>query len=98
LAWDCLETLEAQDRENIAVIDLTDYENVSLRLEDSETWLKLGNDQFHEKMQLFHKNMALFEKYRPLEYIDFRCQDRLILQPFTNPNAENSIDSGKEAL
>ena len=98
LAWDCLETLEAQDRKKIAVIDLTDYENVSLRLEDSETWLKLGNDQFHEKMQLFNKNTALFEKFRPLEYIDFRCQDRLILQPFTNRNAENSIDSGKEAF
>jgi hypothetical protein len=93
-----LETLEAQDRKKIAVIDLTDYENVSLRLEGSETWLKLGNNRFHEKMQLFHKNTVLFEKFRPLKYIDFRCQDRLILQPFTDLNAEKSIDSGKEAL
>jgi cell division septal protein FtsQ len=98
LAWDCLETLEARDREKIAAIDLSDYENLSLRLEDSETWLKLGNDRFYEKMQLFHKNMALFEKYSPLEYIDFRCQDRLILHPFRNHDAENGIDSGKEVL
>ena len=98
LAWECLKTLEAQDREKIAVIDLTEYENVSLRMHDSGTWLKLGNDQFHEKMYLFHKNTVLFEKYGPLEYIDFRCQDRLILRPLTNQKAENTIDSGKEGF
>jgi cell division septal protein FtsQ len=96
LAWKCLETLEVQDREKIAVVDLTEYENVSLRMEDSRTWIKLGNDQFHEKMDLFHKNTFLFEKYGPLEYIDFRCQDRLVLRPLTNVLAENTIDPGKE--
>jgi cell division septal protein FtsQ len=98
LARECLETLEARDRDKIAVIDLTEYENVSLRMGNSGTWLKLGNDQFHEKMFLFHKNTALYEKYGPLEYIDFRCQDRLILRPLTNQNAENTIDSGKEGF
>lgn len=98
LAWECLETLDAQDRDKVAVIDLTDYENVALRLEDSATWLKLGNNQFHEKMQSYHNNAVFFEKYGPLEYIDFRCQDRLILRPLTNQNAENSIDSGKEGV
>jgi len=98
LAWECLESLETQDRDKIAVIDLTEYENVSIRMGDSGTWLKLGNDQFHEKMCLFHKNTDLFEKYGPLEYIDFRCQDRLILRPLTNQNAENTIESGKEGF
>lgn len=97
LAWACLDSLEAQDQEKIAVIDLSEYENVSLRLKGSETWLKLGNDRFNEKIRLFHNNLPLFEKYGPLEYIDFRCQDRLILQPQIHEKSENILDSGKEA-
>jgi len=81
LAWACLDSLEAQDQDKIAVIDLSEYENVSLRLKGSETWLKLGNDRFNEKIRLFHNSTPLFEKYGPLVYIDFRCKDRLILQP-----------------
>ncbi len=98
LAWACLDSLEAQDQDKIAVMDLSEYENVSLKLKDSETWLKLGNDRFNEKIRIFHNNMPLFEKYGPLEYIDFRCQDRLILQPQIREKTENILDSGKEAF
>ncbi len=98
LAWECLESLDPEDRDNVADIDLTDYENVSLRLKGSATWLRLGNDRFHEKMNLFHKNESLFRKYGPIEYIDFRCQDRLVLRPLTNQFAENFSDSVKEVF
>lgn len=98
LAWECLDSLEAQDRDRIAVIDLSDYENVSIKYEGSKTWLKLGNDQFHEKIQVFHNNMALFEAYGPMEYIDLRCQDRIILRPLSNKRVKNIIDSAKEAF
>jgi cell division septal protein FtsQ len=98
LAWACLDSLEAQDLDKIAVIDLSEYENVSLKLKDSETWLKLGNDRFNEKFRLFNSNMFLFEKYGPLAYIDFRCQGRLILGPQIREKPENILDSEKEAF
>jgi len=98
LAWACLESLEALARKQISVIDLSEYENVSLRLRNSGTWLKLGDSRFDEKYQSFLKNMVLFESYGPLEYIDFRYEDRFVLRPLPNKKMNNARDSQKEAF
>ena len=49
LAWACLESLEDSVRKKIGVMDLTEYENVSLRFRNTDTWLKLGDSHFGEK-------------------------------------------------
>ena len=98
LAWACLNNLESSARSQISVMDLTEYENVSLQLKNSETWLKLGDSQFKEKYQSFIKNMALFKTYGSLEYIDFRYSGRFVLRPLTQKQGNSALDSEKEAF
>jgi cell division septal protein FtsQ len=94
LAWACLGSLESSARERISLIDLSEYGNVSLRLRGLDTWLIMGDSRFEEKYRSFMKNMALFDTYGPLEYIDFRYEDRFVLRPMPN----KSHDPGKEAF
>jgi cell division protein FtsQ len=98
LAWECLESLGQTERGHISVMDLTEYENVSVRLKNPDIWLKLGNTGFHEKMRLYRQNMTLFQKYGPLEYIDFRFEDRLVLRPQSQSTRSGATDSRKEAF
>lgn len=98
LAWACLESLGEKERKKVSMMDLSEYENVSIRLKDTGTWLKLGRERFYEKYQLFHHNRALFQKYGPLEYIDFRFEGRLVLRPHAHSTQMNTPDSGKEAF
>ncbi len=98
LAWACLENLESSARSQVSVMDLTEYENVSLRLKNSETWLKLGDSQFKKKYQSFLDNTALFRTYGALEYIDFRYEGRFVLRPLAQNKRNSALDSEKEAF
>jgi len=98
LAWACLGSLDPASKSQIRVMDLTEYENVSVQLKDSETWLKLGDSQFEKKFQSFFQNMALFRTYGPLEYIDFRYEARFVLRPAAQQMRNNGLDSEKEAF
>jgi len=98
LAWACLESLEDSMRKQIDVMDLSEYENVSLRFRNTDTWLKMGNSRFDEKFSSFSEHLALFETYGPLEYIDFRFESRLILQPLPQNKKNKALDSEKEAF
>jgi len=98
LAWACLDNLEDSARDQISVMDLSEYENVSLQLRNSDTWLKLGDGHFKEKYQSYFKNMALFNSYGPLEYIDFRFEGRFVLRPLPQKKRNNALDSEKEAF
>ncbi len=98
LAWACLDNLEGSARDKISMMDLTEYENVSLQLRNSGTWLKLGDSHFKKKYQMFVKNMALLKTYGPLEYIDFRYEGRFVLGPLPQKKRNNALDSEKEAF
>ena len=98
LAWACLDGLKDTYKSQIRVLDLTEYENVTLQLKNSETWLKLGNSRFEEKFQSFFQNTALFRTYGPLEYIDFRYEGRFVLRPIPLQERDNALDSEKEAF
>jgi len=98
LAWACLESFGKAEREQISVMDLSEYENASIRLKDSEVWIKLGNERFYEKYQIFRNNIVLFQKYGPLEYIDFRFENRLVLRPHPHSARMKTLGSEKEAF
>ena len=98
LAWACLEDLGKPAREQISLMDLTEYENVSLRLKDSDTWLILGDSSFDEKYRSFIKNTAMFATFGPLEYIDFRYEGRFVLRPQSKTKTSKSLDRKKEAF
>jgi cell division septal protein FtsQ len=81
LAWDCLDDLSASQKDKIKTLDLSEYENVKLRQKESDTWIKLGIDQFSEKLRLYQEELANLEKYGTLEYVDMRIQDRIYFKP-----------------
>jgi len=81
LAWECLDSLPAPERELIEVLDLSEYANVVAHLRGEETRLKLGADQFPQKLKTFRQYQTKLEKFEPLEYVDLRFEDRLYLKP-----------------
>jgi len=99
LAWECLDSLSPDEKEQIEVLDLTEYENVSVRLKNLRTALILGNEQFSQKLRLFSKLRARLERFGELEYVDLRFHDRLYIKPISNPFQNNIIpSSNKEAF
>ena len=81
LAWECLDSLPAPERELIEVLDLSEYANVVAHLRGEETRLKLGSGQFPQKLKTFRQYQTKLEKFEPLEYVDLRFEDRLYLKP-----------------
>jgi cell division septal protein FtsQ len=79
LAWECLEDLSPEERKKIAMLDMSEFNNVSLKFNNSSTWFVFGNDRFSEKLQFYKK--ANLEKFGPLEKVDLRFKDRLYIKP-----------------
>lgn len=99
LAWECLYSLSPDEKEQIEVLDLTEYENISVRLKNCRTTLILGNERFSQKLRLYSQLRARLERFGELEYVDLRFHDRLYIKPVNNP-FQNSIipSSNKEAF
>lgn len=81
LGWALLDSLDPSERENIAVVDLTEYENAKVQLEESPTWILLGGSRFHERLKLYRSQESLFSRYGPLEYVDVRFGERIYIKP-----------------
>ncbi len=96
LAWVCLDSLLPSQRNRVEALDLSDYENVSVRLKGLEMKLKLGCDHFSEKLSFFQDYLSKLEKFRPLEYVDLRFEDRLYLKPLLPQLASLNSNSEKE--
>ncbi|MGD8536108.1 MAG: cell division protein FtsQ/DivIB [Candidatus Aminicenantes bacterium] len=81
LAWECLRSLSTPEKEQLEVLDLTEFENVVIQLKGDQTKLIMGYDRFQEKIRLYNRFQAKLEKYGALEYIDLRIHDRLYIKP-----------------
>ena len=99
LAWECLDSLTPAEREMAQILDLSEYKNVKMKLKDSSLWLKMGHDQFSEKIKIYQNERANLEKYGGLEYIDLRIQGRMYLKPLKRLAGINDMElrSMKEA-
>jgi len=96
LAWACLDNLAPSQKDEIEMIDLSDYGNVSIKLKGLEMKLKLGCDRFSEKLSFFQKYLFKLEKFRPLEYVDLRFEDRIYLKPLPQQMASFIPNYDKE--
>jgi cell division septal protein FtsQ len=98
LAWGALESLSLSEKSQIEVMDLTDYDNVTVRLKGNLTWLILGNELFSQKIKAFQDFNSKSEKWGPLEYVDLRFfQDRLYIKPQKKMSRSLMANSIKEA-
>jgi len=99
LAWECLRSLSPSEKEQLEVLDLTEYENVIVQLKENQTKLIMGHDRFSEKIRLYNRFQANLEKYGALEYIDLRIHDRLYIKPKNHFSQSPLIpQAGKEAF
>lgn len=80
LAWSFLDDLPANEKNAVKVIDLSEYANVKAKLEDCTAWLKLGDDQYANKIKAFRSERKTMERFGPLEYVDLRVQDRIVFK------------------
>jgi len=80
-AWACLDDLTPTLREQVDIIDLTEYENVQIRFKNSQHLLKLGQSNFAEKIRLYQSELPYLEQLGPLEYVDLRIPGRTIIKP-----------------
>ena len=99
LAWECLRSLSPSEKEQLEVLDLTEYENVVVQLKENQTKLIMGCDRFQEKIRLYNRFQAKLEKYGALEYIDLRIHDRMYIKPKNHFSQSHLIpQAGKEAF
>jgi len=99
LAWECLRSFAPSEKERLEVLDLTEYENVIVRLKNNQTRLILGNDRFSEKISLYSRLRAKLERFGDLEYVDLRLHDRIYIKPKRNIAQRNFIpNANKEAF
>jgi cell division protein FtsQ len=99
LAWDCLKSLPSHLREQVDILDLTEYGNLILQFKNSHTKIMLGENQFPQKIELFLKTRDRLEnQFGSLEYVDLRFEDRIYFkaQAQPNPGGEPLLNSQKE--
>jgi cell division protein FtsQ len=87
LAWDCLKSLPSNLREQVDTLDLTEYGNLILQFKNSPAKIMVGDNQFSQKIELFLKTQDWLEnQFGPLEYVDFRLEDRIYFKAQAQPN------------
>ncbi len=97
LAWECLGSLSPSEKQQLEVLDLSEYKNITVQLKKKKTKLILGNDRFSQKLQAFQQYSARLGKFGILEYADLRFPDRFIIKPKKNPFRSVIPKSKREA-
>jgi len=96
LAWRCLNSLGPSLKENIEVLDLSDYGNVSIKLKEFPTWIICGNNKFADKLRFFQNYQTRLNRYGPLEYIDLRFNDLFFIKTYKKTEKNNPLYSSRE--
>jgi cell division septal protein FtsQ len=81
LGWAVLDSLDLSEREEIAIVDLTEYENAKVKFKESPTWIIIGGKRFQERIQLYRTQESQFRQYGALEYVDLRFEERIYIKP-----------------
>lgn len=97
LAWECLNSLPPLEKDQLEVLDLSDYENVTVQLKAQPIKLKLGNSQFSRKLKLFEKYRLKLEEFGEVEYADLRFPGRIIFLPKSYSGRNFIPNADKEA-
>jgi len=101
LAWECLNHLEPSQRSEVEVIDLSDFESLTLQLRDDPTLVILGNSRFSQKLAAYKDWKPQLEgQFGPLDYMDLRFFDDRIYFKERIQEAGSAGQSGvkKEAV
>jgi cell division protein FtsQ len=98
LGWTILDSLDPLEREAIAILDLTEYENAKVKHKESPTWILIGENQFQKRLKLYRDQEPLLKHYGSLEYVDLRFEERIYIKPqklFANDISPSLIKEAK---
>jgi len=96
LAWQFLDELSPEEKLQVEVINLSQYDNIQVRLINFPAWIKLGHDRFSDKLRTLRTEQVYLEGYGSLEYVDLRIPERIYFKPKNSPGMNKSA-AGKES-
>jgi len=98
LVRECLKALGEAANSNAKLFIFSNPANLILQFEGSPTRLILGQEQFQEKLHLYHLHRSWLEaNYGPLEYVDLRFyEDRVYFKPMEPSAGATPEGSPKE--
>lgn len=80
-AWACWDDLDPETQARVAVLDVTDPDDVVLTFRDDPVRLRLGADAFARKIADYASGRERWTRdFGRLEYVDFRFSDRIYLK------------------
>jgi len=96
LAWECLKSMTAEEKADIAALDLTRSDSVSVYLKDQPTQIILGSEGFSQKLKSFRQEReGLESQYGPLEYVDLRFDGRIYFKPMETQKQVAALSDSK---
>ena len=96
LAWKFMDDLPPEDKDRVQIVNLSQYDNVQVKLKDFPVWIKLGQDRFFERLQALRSERLFLERFGALEYVDMRIPERIYFKPKTSAGTAISA-AGKES-
>jgi cell division septal protein FtsQ len=95
----CLGELTAEDRADVASLDLGEAGNIIATLRSNPTKIKLGEDSFALKFALYRRTKDRWtQEFGPLDYMDLRFSDRIYIRPAEAKDAASPVSGpAKEA-
>jgi cell division protein FtsQ len=96
LAWECLKSLTAEEKAEIAALDLSRSDSVGVYLKDQPTQIILGSEGFSQKLKYFQQEREEMEsQYGPLEYVDLRFDGRIYFKPLKTQQQVAALSDSK---
>jgi cell division protein FtsQ len=96
LAWECLKSLTAEEKAEIAALDLSRSDSVGVYLKDQPTQIILGSEGFSQKLKYFQQEREGMEsQYGPLEYVDLRFDGRIYFKPVETQQQVAALSDSK---
>ncbi len=81
LAWECLKSLPAEQKDEIGALDLSRCDSISLYLADRPTEIILGSEDFSPRLKFYQSIKDRLESEQgALEYVDLRFRGRIYLK------------------
>ena len=96
LAWQFLDELSPEDKAQVEVVNLSQYDNIQAKLMNFPAWIKLGHNRFSDKLHALRAEQVFLEEFGRLKYVDLRILERIYFKPLNSPGMKKSA-AGKES-
>ncbi|MBU4202440.1 MAG: FtsQ-type POTRA domain-containing protein [Acidobacteria bacterium] len=96
LAWKCLDDLNPEEKQTVAVLDFSRRGEVSVYCRNGEEEIRLDADSFASQFRFYLLHRDMFHTFGRLRTVDMRFPDRVYLRPTSGTNGHESPKNGRE--